>query len=70
MPRRPPKDTRPVDPRAEAALDTALAASFPASDPIAVLEPAAERPRIPPAAPAGWPDGRSQSPSRNKGIQP
>ena len=40
MPRRSPKVIRPVDPREDAALDAALAASFPASDPVAILEPA------------------------------
>ncbi len=70
MPRRPPKVIRPVDAREEAALDAAPAASFPASDPIDALDPAAERSRLPPAAPAGRHDGRSQSRSRKKDTQP
>lgn len=39
---------RPVRPEetGESALDAALDASFPASDPVAVLEPAAERPAV------------------------
>ena len=44
MSRRP---TRPEE-TGDSALDAALAASFPASDPVAALEPAAERARIPP----------------------
>jgi len=39
--------TRPEE-TGDSALDPALAASFPASDPVAALEPAAERARIPP----------------------
>lgn len=45
MPRRLPEVSHPIDPRGERALDAALAASFPASDPVAALEPAPERPR-------------------------
>ncbi len=39
---------RPVRPEVtgDSALDAALAASFPASDPVAALEPAAERPAV------------------------
>lgn len=40
---RPPIATIPNDRRAEDALDAALAASFPASDPVAALTPAGER---------------------------
>lgn len=56
---------RPIDPRADEALDAALAASFPASDPVAVLEPAAgaDLDRSGPDA------GRAPSP-RKKDIQP
>lgn len=43
MPRRPQTFTRPLDFGGEVALDAALAASFPASDPVAALTPAAER---------------------------
>ena len=48
MPCRPQTFTRPRDSDGEDALDAALAASFPASDPVAALTPAAERsPSIP-----------------------
>ena len=53
MPRRPPKVIRPVDPRAEAALDAALTASFPASHPIAVLVRAAKWAPVPSRGPRG-----------------
>ncbi|OYX57597.1 MAG: hypothetical protein B7Y86_05525 [Brevundimonas subvibrioides] len=70
MPRRPPKVIRPVDAREEAALGAPLDASFPSSNAVAVLDPAAERRRLQPAAQPGRPDGRSQSQPRNKDIQP
>lgn len=43
MSRRPPLFSRPNDLHGEDALDAALAASFPASDPVAALVPAGER---------------------------
>lgn len=45
MPRSFPKASRPDTVRRERALDTALAASFPASDPVAALEPVPDWPR-------------------------
>ncbi|MDI1327726.1 MAG: hypothetical protein PSV23_13120 [Brevundimonas sp.] len=70
MPRRPPKVIRPADPREDAALDAALAATFPASDPVAALAPAAERSRPLPADPAARPVVRTPSRPRKKDIQP
>ena len=53
-----------------AVLGAALAASFPFSDTVAVLDPAAEWRRLQPAAQPVRPDSRSQSQPRNKDIQP
>lgn len=65
MPRRSANASRPIDPHAEEALDAALAASFPASDPVAVVEPAAG------ADPArSGPDAGRAPSSRKKDIQP
>lgn len=66
MPRRSVKTAgRAIDPRADEALDAALAATFPASDPVAALEPAAG------ADPArSGPDAGRAPLSRKKDIQP
>ncbi|GLS01113.1 hypothetical protein GCM10007859_11240 [Brevundimonas denitrificans] len=43
MPRRSPNASRPIDARKDAALD----AAFPASDPVAILQPALTRAALP-----------------------
>ncbi len=43
MPRRPPNASGPIDPPKDAALD----AAFPASDPVAILQPAPTRAALP-----------------------
>lgn len=67
MPRRSPNASRPIDPHADEALDAALAASFPASDPVAVLEPAS---RVdPPSSPdTGSTEVRAPCLTRKKDI--
>lgn len=68
MPRRSLNASRPVDPRADEALDAALAASSPAGDPVAMLEPVSGADPTLSGPDTGLAEVRAPSLSRKKDI--